>query len=129
MSVELASYILILVAVGAITRRRSSSATLRVITAAWIILVIGRYADVTATALFGRDINLYWDLRFIPDVVSLLATAAHVWLVLGVTLAVLIVLTLLYVTLRWALGRVADAANDPRERIVIALAALLVIVP
>src|SRR3954447_20866405 len=62
-SVELAAYILILVALGAVTRRRSSSATLRVVTAIWIVLVIGRYADVTATALFGRDINLYWDLR------------------------------------------------------------------
>ena len=94
-----------------------------------MFLVFGRYADVTATALFGRDINLYWDLRFIPDVVSLLAKAAHVWLVLGVSLAGVLVIAVLYVALRWALGRVADAAHDTRERIAIAIAAVLVIVP
>src|SRR3954464_414702 len=125
-SVELAAYILILVAAGAVSGRLSSSAALRLVTAIWIVLVIGRYADVTATALFGRDINLYWDLRFIPDVVSLLAKAAHVWLVLGVTLAIAIILSILYVVLRWALGRVADAAVDQRSRVVIAVAALLV---
>src|SRR4051812_22545305 len=97
-SLELAAYILICISLAfAGTRRtgRSSSVALRVVTVGWILLVIGRYADVTASALFGRDINLYWDLRFIPDVVSLLATAAHLWLVLGVTLAVLIIITVL----------------------------------
>ena len=32
------------------------------------LLVVGRYVDVTARSLYGRDINLYWDLRFVPDV-------------------------------------------------------------
>src|ERR1700746_1786068 len=40
---------------------RISSVSLRWISVIWIFLVLGRYADVTATALFGRDINLYWD--------------------------------------------------------------------
>src|SRR5207244_6208405 len=107
-SAELAAYMLICIAAALTGTRRArpiSSVAIRLITVVWILLVLGRYADVTATALFGRDINLYWDLRFIPDVVSLLATAAHVWLVLGVTLAIFILLALLYVTLRWALGR------------------------
>src|SRR5829696_5635664 len=26
-----------------------------------VILVVGHYADVTSQALFGRQINLYWD--------------------------------------------------------------------
>jgi hypothetical protein len=131
-SAELAAYIFVCVAfalTGAQRRRRISSVPLRVISVVWIFFVLGRYADVTATALFGRDINLYWDLRFIPDVVSLLATAAHLWLVLGVTLAVVVFIAVLYVALRWALGRVADAAHDTRERIAIAAAALLVLVP
>src|SRR5437764_2563834 len=64
-SVELAAYILGCAAV-AFARPRSarstiSSTALRWITTVWIIFVLGRYADVTATALFGRDINLYWD--------------------------------------------------------------------
>src|SRR5215471_9525828 len=90
-SAELAAYIYICAAIAR-GRLRSgtnsvSSAPLRWITLVWMLLVVGRYADVTATALFGRDINLYWDLRFIPDVVSLLAKAAHIWLLLGVVTA------------------------------------------
>ncbi len=126
-SAELAAYLLISVAIG--YSRRFSGTALRWITAAWIFFVVGRYADVTATALFGRDINLYWDLRFIPDVVSLLAKAAHVWLALGVAVALVVVVSLLYVVLRWALGRVAVAAHDRRERLVLAAAAALVLVP
>src|SRR3954467_10817227 len=55
-SIELAAYMLICVAIALAGRQRTraiSSVTLRVITAAWILLVLGRYADVTATALFG----------------------------------------------------------------------------
>src|SRR3954467_15882816 len=26
----------------------------------WVVLMIGRYADVTVQSLFGREINLYW---------------------------------------------------------------------
>src|SRR5258706_8025457 len=129
LSAELAACVFMLCAAAGIRKRRVSSVALRVITAVWIFFVIGRYADVTATALFGRDINLYWDLRFIPDVVSLLAKAAHVWLVLGVTLAIVVVVSLLYVAFRWALGRVADAAGDKRERTAIIVVALLVLVP
>src|SRR6185436_15647047 len=132
-SVELAAYLLfsILVRLKADTTngRRMSGTALKLITAVWVFFVLGRYADVTATALFGRDINLYWDLRFIPDVVSLLAKAAHVWLALGVALAIVIVVGVLYVLLRWALGRVADAAQDRRERIVLAAFAAFVLIP
>src|SRR5262245_37973920 len=36
---------------------------LRSATILGVILVIGRYADVTVQSLFGREINLYWDSR------------------------------------------------------------------
>src|SRR5262249_48606189 len=135
LSAEFAAYIVSVAAIAAIAARRRSSSTataisatwLRVITIVWIGLVLGRYADVTATALFGPDINLYWDLRFIPDVLSLLAKAAHVWLVLGVIAAVALVLTLLYVVLRWALGEVTRAASDRRTRTVLATASAIVL--
>jgi len=132
-SAELAAYMLgvigFVISGARPAERPISSVWLRWITVIWILLVLGRYADVTATALFGRDINLYWDLRFIPDVVSLLAKAAHVRLVLGAAAAIAAVVALLYVVLRWALGRVAAAALDRRERIALALAAAVVIVP
>jgi hypothetical protein len=120
-SVELAAYICCC-AVVASTRLRStsrvvSSAWLRFVTTIWLFLIIGRYADVTATALFGRDINLYWDLRFIPDVVSLLAKAAHSWLVLGAVTALTLVLVALYFAARWAIRTVTNAAISSSSRV------------
>ncbi len=127
-SAELAAYLLISIVLS--RKHVLSARALKLITIVCIFLVLGRYADVTATALFGRDINLYWDLRFIPDVVSLLAKAAHAWLALGVAAAIVIVVAILYVVLRWALGRVAVAAHDRRERVFLAgLAIVLVLVP
>ena len=119
-SAELAAYILLCVALSRRGRRPTSSASLRWITIGWIVLVVGRYADVTASALFGRDINLYWDLRFIPDVVSLLAKAAHVWLVVTAIAALAMTFGLLYVVLGWALRTLAKSMSDSRQRTVLA---------
>src|SRR6266550_7507730 len=99
LSAEFAAYLLISIWLN--RKRRISDRALALITAVWIFFVLGRYADVTATALFGRDINLYWDLRFIPDVVSLLAKAAHAWLAIAVVAGLAIVLAAQYVVLRW----------------------------
>ena len=43
-----------------------SPVALRWLGVLWVALVLGRYADVTARSLYGRDINLYWDLRLMP---------------------------------------------------------------
>src|SRR5215467_14496430 len=119
-SAELAAYIYVCALIAS-RRMRSvphaiSAAALRWITIVWVFFVVGRYADVTATALFGRDINLYWDLRFIPDVVSLLAKAAHAWLVLGAAVTVAVVLAGLYFAMRWAVRTVTNASINPPSR-------------
>jgi len=126
LSADVAAFVLLLAAAS--RRRRLPAGALRLVTAAWIFLVAGHYADVTATALFGRDINLYWDLRYIPDVVSLLATAARAWLVAGVVLAMATVTGVLYVVLRWAIRRVADAAAETPQRSILAAIAGVVLV-
>jgi len=128
-SVEIGAYLLALALVAAARPRQRmlSARALRILTVVWLLLVVGRYADVTATALFGRDINLYWDLRFIPDVVSLLAKAATIRLVLAVIGGVLVLFSLLYIVLRWALRRVATAAAADDERPIIAAVGLILI--
>ena len=45
----------------------------------YLLLVIGRYADVTAPALFGRPINLYWDLGQIPRFLSVASQHFAAW--------------------------------------------------
>jgi hypothetical protein len=107
-----------------LTTRRA----LRFVTIAWLVLVLGRYGDVTAQALYGRDINLYWDLRFIPDVASMLARAAPVWLVIAVCAGAATVVVVLYFVFRWALREAAIALTRPLERGVIAAFAAAAVV-
>ena len=115
LSVELAACVLLLI----VARRwlgSPSRAALRSIAALWVVLVLGHYADVTAPALYGRDINLYWDLRYMPDVAAMVIRAAPLWLVILVGAAAALILFLLYRMFRWALGCVADAIGRPVER-------------
>jgi hypothetical protein len=93
----------------------------------WIVLVIGRYADVTAQALYGRDINLYWDLRFIPDVASMLARAMPWWLIAAAILGTALVIALLYVVIRWALASVVATIQAPIIRGALAAAAIVIV--
>ena len=51
-------WVLVLVLVS--WRGRVGSGGLRAITLGYLLLVLGRYADVTVPALFGRPINAYW---------------------------------------------------------------------
>ena len=93
-----------------------SRSAIRVLTVVWLVLVVGHYADVTTPALYGRDINLYWDVRYMPDVAAMIARAAPLWLILCSVAAVAAVVALLYVMCRWAIQRVAAAAFDEKER-------------
>src|SRR5205823_3332376 len=85
----------------------------------WTLLVLGRYADVTAPALYGRDVNLYWDLRYIPDVTAMVVQAAPVWLVVIAVVAAVLFIVVVYALIRWALGHVARTAADPRRRLLL----------
>jgi hypothetical protein len=89
---------------GPLTRRAAAA-----LAAGWMLLVCGRYLEVTAPALYGRDINLYWDLRFIPDVAAMIVRVMPPWLVLGLAVAAAAAGWVLHRILRWAFQRVADA--------------------
>jgi phosphoglycerol transferase MdoB-like AlkP superfamily enzyme len=115
LSIELAIVLLALALIVRV-RRRLSRTLLASLAVLWIVLAFGRYAEVTAPALYGRDVNLYWDLRFVPDVIAMVTRVAPAWLVLVSIAAVALVLTLLYLLLRAAWRRVARGMETPRER-------------
>jgi hypothetical protein len=122
LSIEFAVVMLLL----ALVRRQRgslSNGALRTATVAWIALTIGHYADVTTPALYGRDINLYWDLRYVPDVARMVAAAAPFWLMAATVTAIVAVLSLLYVLFRWAFTRVRLALDEPRGRAAVAAVA------
>jgi len=70
------------------------------------LLTIGRYAQVTAPALYGRPINLYWDAQHLPRVAAMLAQVSPTWLVALVALGTIVLVGGLFLALRWALGSV-----------------------
>jgi sulfatase-like protein len=114
-------------AIAARRGRQPSRAIVSFLSALWIALALGRYADVTAPALYGRDVNLYWDLRFIPDVVAMVTRVAHAWLIVVAIVVVAIVFTVTYVLLRSAWRRVGRAMQQVRERRVLEGASVILI--
>ncbi|MCL4801106.1 MAG: hypothetical protein KJ025_16045 [Burkholderiales bacterium] len=86
-------------------------------------LAVGRYADVTVPALFGRPINLYWDGRQLPAVLSLAADGRAAASVAAGAGAVAAVVALVYLGLRWTVRVIADGAATVRTRRGLALAA------
>jgi hypothetical protein len=115
LSLELAVFLLALAAASR-WLGPPSRAVLSMLSVMWVVLVIGRYAQVTAPALYGRDINLYWDLRFVPDVAALLARAMSPWLVVGIAVVAVLILVAVYALLRLALGRIGGAMTHAGER-------------
>jgi len=124
LSIELAVCLIVL-ACAARWFRSPSRAMLAALSALWLMLVVGRYAEVTAPALYGRDVNLYWDLRLMPDVAAMVTRVAPWWLILLASAIVVAFFWLLYRGARWALNRVTDAmAHDTERRVLVGFAVL-----
>ena len=93
----------------------------------WVLLMAGRYVDVTTRALYGRDVNPYWDLRHVPSVGAMFATVAEPWqMVLFVGGAIAAPLAV-YAAARWCIGRVARAVADPAGRRLLGTMAAVVV--
>jgi hypothetical protein len=97
--------------------QRVSSRVLGGVAVVWALLVIGRYGQITAPALYGRDVNLYWDLRFVPDVVAMAVRVTPVWLIVATVAAAAAVLSALYFVLRRTIGVVADGLVQRGSRV------------
>ena len=95
--------------------------------ALWVVLIVGRYVEVTAESLYGRDINLYWDLRHMPNVGAMFAFVASPWLTIAFVAGLVLIPAGLFVAARWSLGRVSDATGDSRARPVLVVLSLGVV--
>ena len=105
LSVELALLLLVL----SVSNAWLGPTRAGVLTALSVLIVLfglGRYADVTVSALYGRDINLYWDGPQFAAVTGMLARVASPWAVAGVFVGAGVVLAMLYLIARWSLGQI-----------------------
>ena len=108
----------VLLAIGVAVRRfsRFSPSALAAVTAVWMVLVLGRYTQVTALALYGREINVYWDIRFVPDLMAMVTRVAPPWLI-GLTMAgVAVGVALVSFSMGWALRQTCVAMASARVR-------------
>jgi hypothetical protein len=90
---------------GQLTRRGAVGLTL-----GYMLLVTGRYFDTTAPALFGRDINLYWDALQIPRVLWVTLKSYPAWVSLLILMALAAFIWLVYRILRTSITVAAREA-------------------
>ncbi len=100
LSIEIALLLLALVAWTAFVRPLGTPAR-SALTILLLVLMLGRYAEVTAPALYGRPVNLYWDSQHVPKVIAMLAEVGPWWLA-----------GLLFVALFALLGALIAAAHS-----------------
>jgi len=85
-----------------------------------VVLAITRYAEVTALALYGRPVNLYWDAQHLPRVAAMLAQAASpAKLAMGAATTAL-GLVVLGALARWMVDAIGGGMRMPRARRVLA---------
>lgn len=104
-------------------------ALLAVLALVLTLLTLGRYVAVTVEGVLGRPLDLYWDLPHVPNVTAMLLESVPAWASVAALAGAALGSALIYLTLRWALGRVGHGVGSRRPRRVLGLgsAALLVI--
>ncbi|MGC1457733.1 MAG: CDP-alcohol phosphatidyltransferase family protein [Steroidobacteraceae bacterium] len=88
---------------------RTRPGVLGALSALVVVFALGRYAYVTVQALYGRDINLYWDGPQLGAVLGMFVRVASPWVVAAVGLGTVGVLAVLYLIARWSLGQIDRA--------------------
>ncbi|HEY6643937.1 sulfatase-like hydrolase/transferase [Povalibacter sp.] len=127
LSIELAGIVLLMAAwlqVGYTISRRW-------LVALAVIFVLGaivRYAEVTAPALYGRQVNLYWDIQYLGAVTAMLTRVASPGLLVVSILAAVAGLTMLHFAALWSWRCITGALQFQLVRAVAAVAAIAVIV-
>lgn len=124
-SVELAVAVLLLTGICTWLGRRST-AWVHILGCLWVVLVIGRYIDVTTRSLYGREVNLYWDLRHIPKVGGMFAAVATPWQIVGAVVVVAVLPVVLYIASRWCFRQISRAMAVPVTRCVFGFAGSIV---
>ncbi len=126
-------FVLLWIALLLLVWRRGvlGSRLIALLTWVYLLLVTGRYFDTTTPALFGRDINLYWDALQIPRVLWVTLKSYPLWIALLVPAALLALIWLVYQALRVSITVAArDAAPyalRSRWALLVTAAALILI--
>jgi Sulfatase len=127
LSAELAAVVLWLALRAPTTARRSLHLPGR-LAALWVIVAFGRYAASTSQSLWGRDINLYWDMPHLPAVGAMLAFVIDPRVVAALVTGVVVIPLVLFFPFRWAFRRLVDALDHLEQRRIVRGLAVAVLV-
>lgn len=116
LSVELTALVFFL-ALWSAWLRPPSERFIALLSVVYIVFILGRYGEVTAPALYGRPVNLYWDSQHIASVVGMISRVAPTWMVIAFGVGLIVAFALLYVSVRWSLRQVIDALYSRPTRI------------
>jgi hypothetical protein len=111
LSLETAALLLGLVAARRLWNGPSPVA-LRWLAGLWVLLVIGRYTEMTVASLYGRNISLYWDLQHVSSVSAMFAVVTNPWLKVAIIVGVPVGLLSLYLGARWSMGVLAAGTRE-----------------
>ena len=115
LSVEIAVLVLVL-ALYSEAVKGPSRGTINGLAILLLVFCMGRYAEVTSPALYGRPVNLYWDASHVLNVVAMLNQAASPVVSVLVGLCLMALLVSIFLLLRWSLTRVGESLQIPRAR-------------
>ena len=82
----------------------------------FVALMVVRYANVTAPAVLGRPVNVYWDGRHAVELLQLATQSLSTWQVLGIALGVALAAMALLVVVRHAIRVLAQCVVHRRPR-------------
>src|SRR5262245_4854336 len=116
LSIEIAVLLLVL-SISNATLGRTSPRVLAFLSVVLVLFAIGRYGEVTAPALYGREINLYWDAQHVGALAGMLTAVAPWWAVALGAIALIAVLVLLYLGARWSLSTIDSALRNRTAQI------------
>lgn len=91
------------------------------------VYTLARYAEVTAPALYGRGVNLYWDLRQIPGVAAMLVEVMPLWAMMLTAAGIVMAVTLVFTVNRLALRSVTHAFGSTMTRRITAASMALIV--
>lgn len=87
-----------------------SARMLSALSAIYLLLVLGRYADVAVRQWFGRPLNVYWDAPQIPRFLLVAARDWPSWQLVALVACLALFAWLLARLVRWAVGEAARRA-------------------
>lgn len=114
-SVDLA-WIVLLLSVHGAWRGRLGALLQWGLAALLSFMMLVRYVDITAPALFGRRVDIYWDIPHTPNVVAMLAATMPAWQVIGIAAASLVAVAAIVLLVRWCVGVLDSACARPVGR-------------